>query len=381
MGDGEKMATFFEDKKKERERQQKGRRKLLDGSSSEGSGDDKGGRDETQTGTYNSLTPLGATTRTSPPQIKGHIEPEQIARELNEIKLNHPNTSHENSNTSTESTNSKRIDTGELQKTSRRSPVFCGLTGIPLVELDYFSSEELDSLGNLTHMQEGSLESCFNVGNNDNQTNEEAQPEERGELEVILKEEPVAKDVEIKAEPGTQALVITADIYRKFLEQHTGFGKTPINAKNEREFHRTLKVQFSKTLAPYKTPLNTYPFDEEIANSVFIALHTDQRNRTHLFRHNEYQLQHIKHLLQNLAWHEDLRKNVESEILDRLTVIDRPLKDLAGIVERATGDLRTKLDDYNKERERDHRQGTEQVGFLSSLWQESEMDSRDSLKA
>ncbi len=54
-----------------------------------------------------------------------------------------------------------------------------------------------------------------------------------------------------------------------------------------------------------------------------------------------------------------------------------PLKDLAGIVERATGELKTKLDNYNKERDRDHRQGTEQVGFLSSLWQESEIDSSD----
>jgi hypothetical protein len=93
MGDEEKMATFFEDKKKERERQQKERRKLLDGSSSEGSGDDKGERDETHAGTYNSLTPLGATTRTSPSQTKGHLEPEQIARELDKIELNHSNTS------------------------------------------------------------------------------------------------------------------------------------------------------------------------------------------------------------------------------------------------------------------------------------------------
>ncbi len=83
-------------------------------------------------------------------------------------------------------------------------------------------------------------------------------------------------------------------------------------------------------------------------------------------------------MLQNLAWQEDLRKNVETEILDRLTVLDRPLKEFAGVVERASGELKTKLDNYNKERERDHRQGIEQVlGFLSSLWQESEMDSSD----
>jgi hypothetical protein len=86
-----------------------------------------------------------------------------------------------------------------------------------------------------------------------------------------LKEEPDAGGVEVKTEPGTQALVITADIYRMFLEKNTGFGKTPINARDERDFHRILKAQFNQALAPYKTPLNTYPFDEKIANSVFIA--------------------------------------------------------------------------------------------------------------
>jgi hypothetical protein len=182
MENREKMATFFEDKKKERERQMKERKKLLDGSSSEESGDDKGGRDETQTGAYNSLTPLGTTTRTSPSQTKGNLEPEQTAIEVNRIELNNSNISHENSNTSHENLNtsqentySKRISTGELQGTSERSPVFCGLTGIPLVEFDFSS----DSLGSIAHMPEESLESCFIVGNNDNQTNEEARPETR----------------------------------------------------------------------------------------------------------------------------------------------------------------------------------------------------------
>jgi hypothetical protein len=45
------------------------------------------------------------------------------------------------------------------------------------VELD-FSSEEEGSLGSIAHMPEESLESCFNVGNNDNQATVEAQAEE-----------------------------------------------------------------------------------------------------------------------------------------------------------------------------------------------------------
>jgi hypothetical protein len=261
MGEGEKMATFFEDRKKERERQMKERKKQIDGSSSEESGDDGSGRDETRTGAYDSLTPFGTTTRTSPSQIKGNLEPEQIAIEIDRIELNNSNASHENLNASQENTNSKRISTGELQGITERSPVFSGLTGIPLVELD-FSSEEEGSLGSIAHMPEESLKLRFNVGSNDNQATEEAQSEEQGELEGNLKEEPGTRDGKVKTEPGTQALVITADIFRKFLEKNTGFGKTPItsNAKDERDFHRILKTQFNQALAlaPYKTPLNTY---------------------------------------------------------------------------------------------------------------------------
>ncbi len=146
------MATFFEDRKKERERQMKERKKLLEGSSRGERGDDEGGGVETQIGAYDSLTPLGTTTHTSPSQIKGNLETELIAIELNKIELNHLSTSHENLSTShehlnisLENTNSKRRDTGEPQRAPDRSPEFSGLTGIPVVELD-FSSEEEGSL-------------------------------------------------------------------------------------------------------------------------------------------------------------------------------------------------------------------------------------------
>jgi hypothetical protein len=109
--DGEKMASFFEDKKREREGQLKERKKRLDGSSSEESGKSDSGRNKTQTGAYNSFMSLGATTRTSPHQTKGNSEQEQIlAIELNKIELN-------NSNTSQENTNSTRTNTGEPQET------------------------------------------------------------------------------------------------------------------------------------------------------------------------------------------------------------------------------------------------------------------------
>ena len=95
MGDGdmEKRERFFKDRKKRRERQVQEKKKLLDGSDSEGKEDSEDGREETQAGAYDSLTLLGSTSCAPLTQTKGTPETEQIERELNKIELNNTNTS------------------------------------------------------------------------------------------------------------------------------------------------------------------------------------------------------------------------------------------------------------------------------------------------
>jgi hypothetical protein len=184
-------------------------------------------------------------------------------------------------------------------------------------------------------MQENSLDAYFNVGTDgEGQTRTDNQEEspvdsttaitQEGDL-ITLKTEPSTEEVVVKVEPGTRSQVITVEFFRRFLEAGLVRGKTPINQREEREFIRVLKEQFNQALKPYKTSSNTYPFDEEVANSVFIALHTEERNRTQLFRHNEYSLQHIKQLIQYGDWQEELKKNIETEIISRLDVLNRPL--------------------------------------------------------
>ncbi len=58
--------------------------------------------------------------------------------------------------------------------------------------------------------------------------------------------------------------------------------------------------------------------------------------------------------------------------------MDRPLKQFAGIVQEAHKDLKKKWDSYNQEREQNHRQRATQEGFLSDLWEESEMNASNS---
>jgi hypothetical protein len=58
--------------------------------------------------------------------------------------------------------------------------------------------------------------------------------------------------------------------------------------------------------------------------------------------------------------------------------LDRPLKQFAGIVQEAHKELKNKLDLYNHDREQNHRQRTTREGFLSDLWEESEMNASDS---
>jgi hypothetical protein len=66
---------------------------------------------------------------------------------------------------------------------------------------------------------------------------------------------------------------------------------------------------------------------------VFIALHTEKRNQTQLYKHNEFSLQHIKQLFQYGTWQNELKQNIEAEVIGTLAVLDKPLKQFAGIVE------------------------------------------------
>jgi hypothetical protein len=55
----------------------------------------------------------------------------------------------------------------------------------------------------------------------------------QSEQTFVLKQETDTDGIVIKDEPGAHQLVITADIYRKFLEKSTGFGKTPLTRETK----------------------------------------------------------------------------------------------------------------------------------------------------
>jgi hypothetical protein len=74
------------------------------------------------------------------------------------------------------------------------------------------------------------------------------QDAEGGTPRAKEKVEEVSGSPRIKVEPGTQSLVITAEVCRKFLAENTGLGKNSINATDEREYTRILQKQFTKNL-------------------------------------------------------------------------------------------------------------------------------------
>ncbi len=236
-----KREMFFKDKKKRRERQMKGKKKLLDGSDSEGNEDSEDGRERTQSGAYDSLTLLGSTSCAPLTQTKGTPETEQIERELNKIELNNTNTSPQyqenlkNANAIEQKGNTKEDRSGLL-------------TNEDYLELDFTSEAENDSLEDISRMQENSPTSCFNVGVDEASAGKSDQSTNQGETtaETMLEAAPQdissevkleasSKEISIKKEPVTGLQVITADFYRKFIEDSTGYGKPPLNPKDERD--------------------------------------------------------------------------------------------------------------------------------------------------
>ena len=72
-----------------------------------------------------------------------------------------------------------------------------------------------------------------------------------------------------------------------------------------------------------------------------------------------------------------MKQNIEAEVIGTLSVLDKPLKQFAGIVERASKDLKEKLDAYNKDITENHSKRIVKERFLSTLWDESEMNESD----
>jgi hypothetical protein len=155
----------------------KEKKKRLDGIDSEGSVGCEDEREQIQTGSYDSLTPLGTTTCTLPTQTKGTPETEQIERELNNIELNNTNTSPLKNEYIKRTTDSSELQ-GDF--TNLRSGNLVDYDNE--IELDS-SSEDEDSLGDISHMEENSLSTCFNVS-----VNEEfpARPEQSANQAEIL---------------------------------------------------------------------------------------------------------------------------------------------------------------------------------------------------
>jgi hypothetical protein len=213
----------------------KEKKKALDGSDSEGKEDSEDEREETQLEAYDSLTLLGSTSCAPLTQTKGTPETEQIERELNKIELNKTNTSPQYQE------NLKKTDLNEPKVITRedRSGL---LTNDNYIDLDFSSEQEDDSLEDISHMQENSLTSCFNVDVDealadkpDQSTNQEEAPAEttlaaaQQQTSSEVKLEPNTKEILIKEEPGTGSQVITTEFYRKFIEASTGYGKPPLN--------------------------------------------------------------------------------------------------------------------------------------------------------
>ena len=242
--DGDKRAKFFEDKKRERERQLKERKKRLDGSDSEGDEGSVKEGEQTQMGAYDSLTLLGTTTCNTPSQTKGTPETELISSGLNKIELNR-STNSPLRNENIKTTNPKEPQANKINRSGSLTD------DNDDIELDYDLFDEEDSLTNLEHMQENSLDAHFDVGDDkglpvrtdnqeENPVSSSAADTQEKDL-IVTKTEPTVGEIIVKVEPESRSQVITADFFRRFLEAGLVRGKTPINQKDEREFIRILK--------------------------------------------------------------------------------------------------------------------------------------------
>jgi hypothetical protein len=105
-------------------------------------------------------------------------------------------------------------------------------------------------------------------------------------------------------------------------ELNFGEGTPLFQYKTQSEFFKTKEANYLKEMGKFQNGDGSYTISQSIATTIALALETEQRNRSYIYHQNEFQLSHLKSVLEaaNFARkvRDDVTKNITEHILGKL---------------------------------------------------------------
>ena len=198
----------------------------------------------------------------------------------------------------------------------------------------------------------------------DGQITQEGQEETASPAQVSIQE----------GEGGSKsAQILTVESFNQIVRK-SGRG-TPLHQyKSQPEFFRSKEENYLKQMTSFQNGDGSYNISHSVALAVAVALETEQRNRNYVYHQNEFQLLHLKNVLEITNFTKQIRDNVTKRVTEHIiNKLSGPVEQSQAQLEAYSKTVMMKLEEHSAmlDDQRNHRV---ERGFLSKTRDEHEVE-------
>ena len=163
--------------------------------------------------------------------------------------------------------------------------------------------------------------------------------------------------------------ILTVDVVNDIVKG--GRSTSPIREHtSDLEFFNIKEQRYHQNIQKFRNEDGSYTVSHPVAMSLFLALETEQRNKNYIYAQNEYQMTHMRNIMESANFavqiRDEVSANITKHIIDKLS---SPVADSQKQIERYTETVLRRLKEH--EAKLDHQKNHRlERGFLSSTREE-----------
>ncbi len=172
-------------------------------------------------------------------------------------------------------------------------------------------------------------------------------------------------------EVGDTSILTVVDVFNKIVKSSRK--KTPIhNRRTDLDFFRIKEQRYLKHLNKFQNDDENHTISQPIAMTRALAVETEQKNKHFIYAQNEYQMTHLRNILESANFagriRDEVTEKITKHIIENLTL---PMEESRTQLEEYTKTVLNKLEEHERklDGQREHRVNT---GFLSRTREEHE---------
>ena len=175
-------------------------------------------------------------------------------------------------------------------------------------------------------------------------------------------------DLNLKGGP-----ILTVEVFNE-IAKTSGEGMPLFRYKTQSEFFKSKEANYLKEMTKFQNDDGSYTVSQTIANSIVLALEAEQRNRNYIYHHNEFNLSHLKGVLEAANFAKQVRDEVTKNISEHIIAkLNKPVEESQTKLEVFTKKILNKLDEHERILE-DQKEHLAARGFLSVTREEYEAE-------